>query len=98
MVGMLEALPPQHGYYVSNCAAHCQSGTASAWTDMTINGTGMGQAFLAWHQLHSSSVVAAGAATATRLVEQCDVTPCGPDVCHKGQERLDMSRVDPFLA
>ena len=102
MVSMLEALPPQHGYYVSNCAAHCQSGTADAWTDMTIDGTGMGQAFVAWHQLHSSSASAsasAAAATATRVVEQCDVSPCGSDVCHKRMGgRLDMRRVDPILA
>jgi hypothetical protein len=34
MVKMLEALPTQHGYFVSNCPAHCQTGTNSSWTSM----------------------------------------------------------------
>lgn len=49
MVGLLESMPAQHGAFVTNCPAHCQTGTASAWGKRTINGTVMGAAFGAWY-------------------------------------------------
>jgi O-palmitoleoyl-L-serine hydrolase len=60
MVEMLEALPTQHGYFVSNCPAHCQTGTTSSWTGMSIGGIIMGEAFVAWHQAHSLPTAGVG--------------------------------------
>ena len=35
--------------FVTNCPAHCQTGTASAWGKRTINGTVMGAGFASWY-------------------------------------------------
>jgi hypothetical protein len=44
------ALPPQHGAFIANCRAHCQTGTDTAWHNTTVNGTSMGAAFRTWYQ------------------------------------------------
>lgn len=94
MVTMLEALSPQHGYFVSNCPAHCQTGTSASWTGMSIDGTIMGDAFTAWHAAHSSSSATVSPA-ATRVVEGCDVTTCGSDVCHR-QDGSTWNAYNPY--
>ena len=38
-----------HSAFVTNCPAHCQTGTASAWGQRTINGTVMGAGFASWY-------------------------------------------------
>ena len=43
------ALPPQHGVFIANCRAHCQTGTATAWNGTTVDGTAMGEAFKKWY-------------------------------------------------
>ena len=64
------ALPPQHGTFLSNCPAHCQTGIAN-WDQVIVNGTSIRDAFLEWY---------AGKARA-RHYEACDVVPCGRDAC-----------------
>jgi len=103
MVKMLEVLPAQHGYFVSNCPAHCQTGTASSWTGMSIDGTIMGEAFVAWHQAHSTAAAASSSmlaptASSTRVVERCNVTTCGSDVCRAKEGGIAADIVDPYLA
>ena len=44
MVEMLEALPPQHGAFVMNCNAHCQTGEELAWAGHEIQGVTMSKA------------------------------------------------------
>ena len=59
-VSNFSALPEQHGGFLGNCPAHCQTGRAShghdpahrtpdPWEDTTINGTAMGKAFASWY-------------------------------------------------
>ena len=55
MVAMLEALPPQHGAFVMNCNAHCQTGTAAAWGGHEIKGISMSQAVSA-HALCTTAI------------------------------------------
>ena len=79
------ALPPQHGAFIANCRAHCQTGTASAWASTTVNGTAMGNAFKQWYFSGSGAGAGAGASGAGpfRWVEGCtgnDGT-CGADTC-----------------
>lgn len=78
MVGNMTALPAQHGAFLSNCVAHCQTGMPTNWGGATINGTSMRDAFIAWHSGHvSGDSVANGG----RWIEQCDVDTCGSDTC-----------------
>jgi hypothetical protein len=49
MVAAAMSLPAQHGAFIANCRAHCQSGTPGAWTGTTVNGTAMGVAFVKWY-------------------------------------------------
>lgn len=78
MVSAAMELPPQHGAFIANCRAHCQTGTAAAWNNTTVNGTAMGAAFVAWykHTITSDVSSAHGSTTDTfRWVESeaaCD--------------------------
>jgi hypothetical protein len=77
MVALLDSMPPQHGAFVTNCPAHCQTGIASAWGKRTINGTVIGAAFGSWHADRRG-----GGAGTFKFVEACDgVGPCGSDSC-----------------
>jgi hypothetical protein len=91
MVAALQALPTQHGGFLSNCQNHCQSGTCHAgqdvppyaWTTQTIGGTEMGAAFVSWYTAtiaaleDGAPLVSAG----HRFFETCSITPCGADTC-----------------
>ena len=74
MVAAAAALPPQHGAFIANCRAHCQTGTASAWNGTTVGGVAMGAAFKAWYDDTPGS---------HRHVEACPGNdgPCGADKC-----------------
>ena len=80
MVTAAVALPSQHGVFIANCRAHCQTGTAAAWMGTTVNGTAMGAAFVKWYQHAigdggSSTEEAAAATSLFRWVESepvCD--------------------------
>jgi len=63
------ALPPQHGAFITNCRAHCQTGTKhnAYWSGTTVNGTAMGVAFLRWY-----SGAVSGRPQLLRCVESCD--------------------------
>ncbi len=61
MVSNFSALPPQHGGFLTNCPAHCQSGrathghdpahrTADPWNLTTINSISLGTAFKLWYE------------------------------------------------
>ena len=81
MVDNALALPPQHGAFLSNCGAHCQTG-GTGWAGTTVNGTAMGSAFVQWYTAHASgSFDATTDATKFKWAEQCDVMPCAPDKC-----------------
>ena len=91
MVDTLKSLPSQHGGFLSNCQAHCQSGSG-AWHDSTIDGTSMGAAFSSWYNATmarldgrgvASELQASNSSAAThRYYEACDsVTTCGTDKC-----------------
>ena len=76
MVAMLEALPPQHGVFVANCGAHCQTGTAEAWTGRQIDGVAMGKAFTDWYEDSSR------ASNEHKHIEKCDGgKACPGDKC-----------------
>eukprot|EP00040_Diaphanoeca_grandis_P010394 m.53174 g.53174 ORF g.53174 m.53174 type:complete len:412 (-) comp21719_c0_seq1:72-1307(-) len=90
MVDALIALPPQHGGFLSNCQAHCQTGTASAWMNLTVNGATMGESFVTWYNETMAvlrdqdegghgDVVSAGQ---HRHYETCNITVCPGDTCH----------------
>jgi hypothetical protein len=95
MVAILKGLPPQHGGFLSNCQAHCQTGSGG-WSSTTVDGTSMGDAFLGWHsstlaawdkQERSSGGMSVrvrrtvGNATGHRYYETCDIKQCGTDTC-----------------
>lgn len=88
MTERLRALPAVHGAFVTNCPAHCQTGSAP-WLKTTINGTAMGDAFVAWwkhYALGDPDVARVGLhrsqpANRFRWVEQCDVSVCASDQC-----------------
>ena len=54
MVTNISTLPPQHGAFLTNCPAHCQTGAHHsqhsdyAWTNVTIKAQTMGSAFATW--------------------------------------------------
>jgi hypothetical protein len=76
MVALLEALPPQHGTFVANCAAHCQTGTAEAWNNRQINGVSMSKAFTTWYE------DSARASHKHKHIEKCDGgAACPSDHC-----------------
>ncbi len=74
------ALPPQHGAFITNCAAHCQTGTKhnAYWSGTTVNDTTMSAAFRQWYQ---SATATEHPAAALRWVEDCDGNdgPCPPN-------------------
>lgn len=75
------ALPPQHGVFIANCRAHCQTGTATAWNGTTVDGTAMGEAFKKWYfQMEDNSSYAT---QTSRWIEECPGNDgsCGADKC-----------------
>ena len=74
MVAALDALPAQHGAFVSNCPAHCQTG--SGFDTRTVNGTLMKDAFVTWFKNTLT-----GGTSQQRWIARCDVEPCGSDQC-----------------
>jgi hypothetical protein len=69
MVTAAMTLPPQHGAFIANCRAHCQTGTAAAWTGTTVNGTTMGAAFVKWYKHAIGDDSSLAAASSFRWVE-----------------------------
>ena len=78
MVSTLVSLPAQHGGYLSNCQAHCPTGSGS-WTSMTVGGAFMGESFVSWY--NATVRGAPPNPTAHRHYETCGVKPCGADKC-----------------
>lgn len=69
LVSNFSTLPSQHGGFLTNCPAHCQSGrathghdpthrTADPWNLTTINSTSIGNAFKLWYDARSSTTPA----------------------------------------
>ena len=92
MVSNFSALPPQHGGFLGNCPAHCQTGRANhghdpahrnadPWNGTTINSTSIGEAFGQWYAARSSSTSATAAAGEYRWVAAATTTPTPPDTC-----------------
>ena len=89
MVETLVGLPAQHGGFLSNCQAHCQTG--GNWASATVDGMLMGTAFATWynHTMAGGNPSAPGAAVAVRgsnatdhrYFESCAIGPCGADRC-----------------
>jgi hypothetical protein len=73
MIAILTSLPPQHGGFLSNCQAHCQTGSGS-WTQLTIDGTAMGNAFTGWY---NATISATSAATESSESDDAATTPAG---------------------
>jgi hypothetical protein len=97
MSAAAHALPPQHGAFIANCRAHCQTGTASAWSGTTVNGTTMGDAFKSWY--HQAGGVGGGGQagdsssdSSYRWIEACPGNDgsCGTDKC-SGKLAMDDS-------
>jgi hypothetical protein len=89
MVELLDALPAQHGSFLTNCPQHCQSGcchqgccqgarASGDWGGTTINSTAMGDAFASWY---TAQIAGHPPITPQRWIERCDVTSCGADSC-----------------
>ena len=82
-----DKVPPQHGAFLTNCPAHCQTGTHNYFAKTTIGGTTMGDAFLAWFTASMGEAAGHGIAGVgnapphMRWIERCDTTPCAPDMC-----------------
>lgn len=75
MVSKAQALPAQHGVFLGNCPAHCQTGISS-WEATTIDGIAMGNAFSEWYAAR-----VAGDNKPYRYIATCDIKPCGTDTC-----------------
>ena len=82
------ALPPQHGGFLTNCPAHCQTGranhghdpahrTADPWQLTTVNGTAMGDAFAQWYAARSGGDSAGG----YRWLAAASTAPSASDTC-----------------
>ena len=93
MVQTLVGLPVQHGGFLSNCQAHCQTGNWGG--NATIDGTMMGTAFVDWYN-DTMAVLGGGDtsvaadmavrnsgsnATDHRHYETCEIGRCGADRC-----------------
>ena len=79
MVKRVSALPPRHAAFISNCAAHCQTGTGGHWGKRSVKGMTISQAVGAWF-VNETTGDGFGQA-AGRWVETCDVNTCGTDKC-----------------
>mmetsp|Transcript_8850 Transcript_8850/g.11841 ORF Transcript_8850/g.11841 Transcript_8850/m.11841 type:complete len:539 (-) Transcript_8850:821-2437(-) len=49
MLRALERIPKDHGYFVSNCPGHCQTGARWNWNHIAIDNVKMKDAFLMWY-------------------------------------------------
>jgi hypothetical protein len=87
MVAKAQALPPQHGAFLTNCPAHCQTGTGGDWGKRSVGGTPLGVAVATWFNQTMSKMAEAEAtregdiSIAPRWIATCDEKPCGGDVC-----------------
>ena len=81
MVAALDAVPARHSAFLSNCPAHCQTGTGGNWGKRTVNGTALGTAVAIWFNASISVDMTSTLASAPRWVHRCDEQPCGSDVC-----------------
>jgi len=92
MVAKADALPAQHGVFLTNCPAHCQTGTKSSWDQTTVGNTSIGDAFLAWWIAHTGSMMGMHKSTGGwedglahihefRWIDRCDVEPCVTNIC-----------------
>ena len=74
-----------HSAFVTNCPAHCQTGTGGDWGNRRVGNTTNAEAVAAWwHESIGSPALAEGQAprvAAPRWVERCDERPCNGDVC-----------------
>lgn len=75
----LDAVPKRHAAFLTNCPAHCQSGTGGDYTARSVQGTVLAEAVASWYK----SAIDADPTTfvASRWVEPCDKVPCGTDKC-----------------
>eukprot|EP00756_Hemistasia_phaeocysticola_P003666 Hpha_TRINITY_DN1236_c0_g1::TRINITY_DN1236_c0_g1_i1::g.44821::m.44821/K19882/NOTUM; O-palmitoleoyl-L-serine hydrolase len=64
MLAKAAEVPNQHSMFLTNCAAHCQSGTGADWAVRAVNGTTIGGAVTQWWS--------AGGGTGMRWVAGCD--------------------------
>eukprot|EP00040_Diaphanoeca_grandis_P005613 m.33699 g.33699 ORF g.33699 m.33699 type:complete len:393 (+) comp16857_c2_seq1:74-1252(+) len=83
MVEIAQALPSQHGVFLTNCPAHCQLGIAN-FPNATIDGTSMADAVTMWYNSHQHQQPQhQQQLTSMRWIETCDILPCGADTCYK---------------
>uniref|UniRef100_A0A7S4R4X8 Pectin acetylesterase n=1 Tax=Ditylum brightwellii TaxID=49249 RepID=A0A7S4R4X8_9STRA len=81
MVTALEKIPKEHGYFVSNCPSHCQSGLKFNWNYVTIDNVTMKDAFLMWYKQKNNP--SKSDQVHIRLVDTGDAGPSGANVCPK---------------
>jgi hypothetical protein len=83
MVKAAQAMPSRHGAFLTNCPAHCQTGTGGDWVKRSVNSTAVGVAVATWFN-QTVATMDSGSQDATpapRWIETCNEKPCGPDVC-----------------
>lgn len=83
MLTKLDAVPARHAAFLTNCPAHCQTGTGGDWAVRSVNGVPLGTAVATWYN-QTMGQLKSGAREVTdapRWVSRCDKVPCGSDVC-----------------
>lgn len=83
-----QKLPSQHGVFLTNCPAHCQSGISN-FVIASIDGTSISNAVVTWYQSHnpskksgaSSNPSGASVASQYKFIETCDLNVCSGDTC-----------------
>jgi O-palmitoleoyl-L-serine hydrolase len=76
MVKAIHSVPSVHGIFLTNCVAHCQTGSGGDWSKRTVNGTTLSNAVAEWYNatLNGKKV--------NRWISECvGPQPCGTDVC-----------------
>ena len=78
MLSNLTLVPPRHGAFLTNCVAHCQTGTGGDYMRRSVDGITMGNAISTWY---NATIGGSTTDPAPRWVAKCDYEPCGTDVC-----------------
>jgi hypothetical protein len=80
MAAHLEALPPRHGGFLTNCPLHCQTGTG--WADPSTGRVAdLGQAFVTWFYDAVANSRKTGWKAPRFIANKADACVMGPVVC-----------------
>jgi O-palmitoleoyl-L-serine hydrolase len=84
MLQRMKAVPVRHAAFLTNCPAHCQTGTGGDWFRRSVQKTSIADAVASWYN-YTSDIMAQGGFRDTnasfRWLSECDDKPCDGDVC-----------------